>query len=442
VAEKAGPPGSAQGASLAEKGQSALDGSSLTWALLGASLFLCLLVSLSGAALRRFSWAVFEGMNLARRRRLAVAYCLDHSQGLEMFLGLVATIAATVLGLSTAALMLHESGTPTGRNAAALMATALLLSSAGLIVVAWLVPASVAQRRAEKVLVRLAPALETLARVGTWLRDALERQEHEPPARETAAGLPALAAMDEPRAHEEEEAQEVLRTIQRIRTVDVSEIMTPRIDMVSVDSISSLEEARRLALEHGHSRLPVFERNRDHIVGVLYVKDLLKYLDPEAWRATKIADVMRKPYFIPETKSVADLLEEFQRRKVHMAVVLDEYGGTAGIVTIEDIIEEIVGEIQDEYDAEEPAPVKHLDEHTAEVDAKIHVDVLNDAMNIDLPESDDYETLAGFITAALGRIPKKGELLEHDGVLLTVLEADVRKIHRVRVEIANQRKER
>ena len=394
-------------------------------------------------AFRRFSWAAFEEMMVARRRRLAVSYCLDHSRGIETFLALVSVVASAVLGLSTAAILLEGQGASVGDRAPSLVLSALLLSAVGLVVLTWLAPVVLTGRTAERILVRIAPVLERAARLGTRLRGLIVRSEEDATG-ERRVGLTARTSTEEePRGLEEEEAQELLRSASRIKTVDASEIMTPRIDMVSVDSTASLEDARRLALEHGHSRLPVFEVNRDHIVGILYVKDLLEYLEPEAWQRTRITDAMRKPYFIPETKSVAELLQEFQRRKVHIAVVLDEYGGTAGIVTIEDAIEEILGEIQDEYDTEETAPLKRVNEQTAEVDAKIHVDVLNDAMNIDIPESDDYETLAGFITAALGRIPKGGEKMAHDGVRLTVLEADARKIDRVRVEIVDgEQKER
>ena len=145
--------------------------------------------------------------------------------------------------------------------------------------------------------------------------------------------------------------------------------------------------------------------------------------------------VMRKPFFVPETKSLDDLLREFKARKMHMAIVLDEYGGTTGLVTIEDLIEEIVGDISDEYDQAESPLLKRIDEQTVEVDGRMYVDDLNDAMDLSLPEEEDYETVAGFIFSELGFIPPVGQTLSSNGAEFTVLSADARKINRLRVVV-------
>jgi len=169
-------------------------------------------------------------------------------------------------------------------------------------------------------------------------------------------------------------------------------------------------------------------------IGVLYAKDLLGQVAQE--QPGQLKALMRKPFFVPETKPLDDLLREFKARKVHMAVVLDEYGGTAGLVTIEDLLEEIVGEISDEYDRPEEALLHRVDEITIEVDGRLYVDELNDALELDLPEDEDYDTVAGMVFSELGYVPSVGEELTTHGAKFTVLEADDRKITRLRVQLA------
>jgi len=232
----------------------------------------------------------------------------------------------------------------------------------------------------------------------------------------------------------EEEAREMIESVLKFRDVDVAEVMTPRTDIVMVEVSASLSEAKRLAMEKGYSRLPVFKENRDNIVGVLYVKDLLQPPGADEAHIT-VADVMRKPYFVPETKPVGQLLREMRSEKVHIALVLDEYGGTAGLVTIEDILEEIVGEIQDEYDTEALPFLRLIDKHTAELDARVHIDELNEALGVAIPDSDDYETVGGFLFSSVGKIPRPGEILRHQNIIFNILDADERRIKRLRVKV-------
>ncbi len=209
------------------------------------------------------------------------------------------------------------------------------------------------------------------------------------------------------------------------------QIMTPRTDIVALPADASAQEVRRTILEAGHTRIPVYVGDIDNIVGVLHAKDLLTVEDPAKIELRKI---MRKPFFVPETKPLDDLLREFKARKSHMAIVLDEYGGTAGLVTVEDLIEEIVGDISDEYDRPESALMKRIDERSAEVDGRMYIDDLNDAMGLDLPEDADYDTVAGFVFSELGYIPPVGESLRAHGAPVPVLAADDRRITRLRVE--------
>ncbi|RME84284.1 MAG: HlyC/CorC family transporter [Planctomycetota bacterium] len=234
------------------------------------------------------------------------------------------------------------------------------------------------------------------------------------------------------------ESKKMIESLIRFTSLDASEVMVPRTEMKTLEVNTSPEEAARFAIETGHSRIPVFEENQDNIVGILYVKDLFR-----AWLEKKefhLKDILRKPNFIPETKQVSSLLREFKAKKVHIAIVLDEYGGTSGLITIEDILEEIVGEIDDEYDREEPEPpIKKINESTLEVDGRVHIDDLNDEYGLQLSEEGDYETIGGLITSHLGRIPQKGEVISYNDELeFTILEADERKIDKVKISISQK----
>ena len=227
----------------------------------------------------------------------------------------------------------------------------------------------------------------------------------------------------------EQEEREMIASIFELQDDDVAEIMTPRTDMVCIEADASVEELRTLAVKCGYSRIPVFHNTRDNILGIVHVKDLLSTDKP----GLKAREVAQKPYFVPETKKVHELLQELRDQKTHMAIVLDEYGGTAGIVTIEDIVEEIVGEIEDEYDEEAAEPLRTIDPHTIECTGRLPIDDLNDALDIQLPEDESYDTVSGFVSAQLGRIPAKGETCTWHHVEFTVLDATERKIRRLRV---------
>ena len=231
----------------------------------------------------------------------------------------------------------------------------------------------------------------------------------------------------------DEEQKDMIEAVFELPSTDAGEIMTPRTDVVGLPADADLEQVKQHVAEHGHSRVPVYNENLDSIVGILYVKDLIKYLGDGA--SFKLADILREPLHVPESKSVSALLRDFKSKKVHLAIVVDEYGGTAGLITIEDILEEIVGDIQDEYELhEEPERFHRIDARTAEADARIYIDDLNDRFEIELPEDDDYDTLGGFVVATLGRIPETGVSFDHEGLRFTVIAAERTKVLRVRVE--------
>ncbi|MEX1169827.1 MAG: hemolysin family protein [Chloroflexota bacterium] len=232
----------------------------------------------------------------------------------------------------------------------------------------------------------------------------------------------------------EAEEEQMIHAVIELGDQRIHEVMVPRIAMVSLAADATTEEAVDKVIEEGHSRIPVYEETIDEIVGILYAKDLLPYLKDSAGEPPALRTLLRTPVFVPESMSVDDLLHEFQRRKVHIAIVLDEYGGTAGLVTIEDLLEEIVGEIQDEYDVEEPLIVK-LSDDEARIDGRAAVDDLAELFDITLglEDEDEYDTVGGLIYHRIGGVPKPGDQVQVDGLTLTVETTDGRRVGKVLV---------
>ncbi len=256
--------------------------------------------------------------------------------------------------------------------------------------------------------------------------DASERAEQE-----------ILDAVSEGEAHGavDEEQKEMIESIIRLDQTPVSAIMTPRTDIDGVAADCALEDLRALIRKTGHSRVPVYDDSIDHIIGVVYAKDLL-WVDPS--RPFDARKVMRTVPYVPETKNLDELLEEFRTKKVQIAIVLDEYGGTAGLATIEDILEELVGEIDDEYDQRPPPAINRIDDATLEVDARVSVSEINAELDVELPEDEAYETIGGFVLTTMGKVPAVGEEFLHSNVRFQVVSAEPRKINRLRVEVQRQ----
>jgi len=230
----------------------------------------------------------------------------------------------------------------------------------------------------------------------------------------------------------DEEEQEMIESVLELDETSADEIMTPRTDITAVEVNSDLQTVLDTISIAGHTRVPVYEENIDKILGLIYAKDLLTEIgkDPADF---KLRNKMRDAYFVPETKPLRTLLHEFQSRKLHIAVVLDEYGGTAGIVTLEDIIEELVGEITDEYEETPAEPIKKIDKNSFEADARTYVDDLNDQFDLNLPEDEDYDTIGGFVFSHLGYIPKTGESFDYKGLKFTIVSAEARRIKRIKI---------
>lgn len=236
----------------------------------------------------------------------------------------------------------------------------------------------------------------------------------------------------------EEHEQELIQSLVSVKTVIVREIMRPRVDMVAVATGSTFDEVLQTISESGHSRIPLYKEDLDEIVGIIYAKDLLKFLkDKEQTEKFDPEKIARKALFIPETKLSNDLMKEFQEKKMHLAIVVDEYGGTSGLVTLEDIIEEIIGEIRDEYDKEEEQIIK-ISERSYIVTGSISISELNEHLNLGADLTDaDYDTLGGFIFDQAEEIPKEGYTFEFNGNQFTVKEVINKRIKKIQIDLKN-----
>ncbi len=233
----------------------------------------------------------------------------------------------------------------------------------------------------------------------------------------------------------EHEAREMIEGVIDLADATVAQIMTPRTDMICLPSGASLEETVKVVIDSAHTRIPVYDRSPDDIVGVLYVRDLLPELAALAGQSARpLSEIIRKPFFVPESKPVNALLQELQHNRNHLAIVLDEFGGVSGLVTIEDALEQIVGEIVDEHDDEEQN-IRRIDDRRAECQAKVHLEEVNRQLNIALPETGEFDTIGGFVFHELGHIPKLGEELLWGNIKITVLEVSRRRVERVRIEV-------
>ena len=238
----------------------------------------------------------------------------------------------------------------------------------------------------------------------------------------------------------EDEAREMIESVMALGDVKISEIMTPRTDMISLPVDLEWEEALRQIIASGHTRFPIYGNSRDEVVGILHIKDMLHEMaQATTGRRRPIAELLRQPFFVPETKPVDSLLQEFQHSRNHIAVVLDEFGGVSGLVTIEDVLEEIVGEIADEHDDAAGDRIKSIDDHTCEALARVHISEINERLGLHLPD-EQFDTIGGFVFHQLGRIPHVGEELTHENLRIKVLETTRRRIIRVGSKCCRRRR--
>ena len=354
----------------------------------------------------------------------------------RLLLGLIFSLATMCIALLT------------GRTASLPAIGMLLLFVAVFIVVCeHVIPVLIVRRNPERVLEVLLPPFDAIARVVRPLTNALTRLITAGPRRERmeangdvgegdiAEAQQATAVADGAEDDQgliEEEGRKLLQSIVDFGDTLAREVMTPRPDMVAIASDATLAEVKALFQEQEYSRIPVYGENLDHILGWLYVKDLIRLKDANdaAILHRDLPQLIRPATFVPETKRVADLLKEFQQKQTQLAIVVDEYGGTAGLATIEDLLEEIVGEIRDEYDVE-TEPVVEEPDGSFVFSGKVNFDEVRERLDVEI-EPEGFETVGGYVLTRVGRVPAPGERFDLDGMQVEVLEAERRRIHRVR----------
>ena len=313
-------------------------------------------------------------------------------------------------------------------------ASVLFASGVGIAVgVGQFLPALIVRRSPERVLAFLLPAFSVVANAISPLTaliigvlGAVERRDSAGNPGPQAPVITPVGAPAEPAADE----NRLLRSVVDFGETLVREVMTPRPDIVAIRADATIDDLRRLVLEQEYSRLPVFADNLDNIVGLVVVKDLIQREDVLAG-SRELTEIMRPASFVPETKRVLDLLREFQQKRVQLAIVVDEYGGTAGLVTVEDVVEELVGEIRDEYDVEAEPIVREGDDRYV-FSAKVATSDMVDRLQVEIEEG-EFETVGGYVLSRVGRVPAVGERFTFDGLEVEILEAERRRIHKVRV---------
>ena len=351
----------------------------------------------------------------------------------RLLLGLIFSLATMFIAILT------------GRTGVQSIGMLLLFVAVFILVCEHVLPVFIVRHNPERMLQILLPPFDVLARTVRPLTNSLTRLILEPrrerpeqngaaPVPEPSSGeaAPAVAEPEDDQGLIEEEGRKLLQSIVDFGDTLVREVMTPRPDMVAIQATATLAEVRTLFEEQEYSRIPVYGENLDNILGLLYVKDLIHVRDASEASVLHrdLPQLIRPATFVPETKRVADLLKEFQQKQTQIAIVVDEYGGTAGLVTIEDLLEEIVGEIRDEYDVE-TEPVVEESNGSFVFSGKVNFDEVRERLDVAV-EPEGFETVGGYVLTRVGRVPAVGERFDLDGMEVEVLEAERRRIHRVR----------
>ena len=350
-------------------------------------------------------------------------------------------ILGIIFSLATMAIAILTRRTNTFQSIGML----LLFVAIFILICEHVVPMFIARRDPERVLKVLLPPFDVAARSVAPLTNALvrlivdaRRDRHAAqtvnPVVEEPRAAPAAApdAAEDQRLMEGDERR-LLQSIVEFSDTLVREVMTPRPDIVAITENATIAELRALFREQEYSRIPVYKENLDNILGVIFVKDLIRLAD-DGKDSDSILPLLRPATFVPETKRVSDLLKEFQRKQVQLAMVVDEYGGTAGLATLEDLLEEIVGEIRDEYDVE-AEPVVEVGQGTYVFSGKANFAEVRDRLHVEI-EPEGFETVGGYVLTRVGRVPSVGETFELDGLVVEVVEAERRRIHRVKIRRA------
>ncbi len=416
------------------------DHDAILWALLVLALSSCF-------ALLRASLLYSRTARVA-----AIAPSQDSRERIERLLEQVdrftnsASILKVTCDLVFIAVILAALAVGEGIRWQALLGTAAIAVPAQLFLTESL-PQALARRWGDTILLRVLPTfsilqlpLQVLSSTLEALNGAVLRvvgvPEESTETREIVEGFREVIEDSARRNDLDETERELIENVMEFSDVDVAEIMTPRTEIHGVDLEDGLDEVVRVAAEEGHSSIPIFEENLDSIVGFVSARGIVKLLAQGGLQGATLRDLVRPAYFVPETKLITELLAEFRRDRRKMAIVLDEYGGTAGMITLGDILSEIVGDIGDEFDRPDPEPVHFVAPGVAMIQAGLRIAEVNEAMQLELPEDEDYETLGGFVLSELGHLPKPGEGFDFDRASYEVTEASDRRVIRVCVRKA------
>jgi putative hemolysin len=406
------------------------------WAVLLGAVLATLFISVVHFTLRRASRVRLEEAFAGPRRERWLGRLDERLDELVLGTAVLRTLCHLLILLSVMALLAH--------GPLSLDALAIVVSAAIVAVVGIGIPHAWAKYAGERTTAMIWPVLAGLHWVMWPVSKALRaldapirRLSGHPdlaagPASDVEQEILQLASEGQAVGGADADEMEMISSVIEFHDIRVGQIMTPRTDIEGLDATVTREQCIETVLRVGHSRIPVYQDTLDNIVGVLYAKDLLAV---PAAGGFDLRHIMREPLFVPQSKPIRDLLKELKHRKVHIAIVLDEYGGTAGLVTIEDLLEVLVGEIADEYESAEEPMLKRLDERTVEVDARMYIDDLNDELELELPDDEDYDTVGGFVFSTLGYIPKAGESFEFAGMHFTVTDAEPRRVKRVRIHL-------
>jgi len=282
------------------------------------------------------------------------------------------------------------------------------------------------------------PATIFFTKLTRWFMNRLGEDTSEHFSYVTAEEIEYLVDLGSREGSFSEERERLLRSVFEFPDTIVREVMVPRTDMVALSVDMDLDTIVDILVDCGHSRIPVYEDNLDEIQGLFYAKDLIRMVNSHGdEKEFDLQAFIREPYFVPESKGIAELLSEFQAERMHMAVVVDEFGGTAGLITLEDIIEEFFGDIQDEYDSERPQIIR-VDDYRARVDARVPIDEIEQFCGLELPEHPDYESLGGFLMAQSGTVPEVGSEISWGHVIFRVLKADQKSVQTVEIETVDE----
>lgn len=409
--------------------------------LIVASLTLSFAMSVIEYAFGAYSWPRIESTYPERgelERLKEVLYQRDDILAIASFLTYLCVLAFSFfLSLE---ILLDELDF----HAVWVVALAVFASSCAVFFVSNVLARTIGEKKAERIAIAVGPFFKLLARrtplavlprlsgVAERLASGFSRTGEDAAAREELADdLVGLVSDRESEGHDLAVERGMIENIIELGEQDVSEVMTPRAHIEMISAETTLRKARQYAAEVGRSRIPIFQKTRDNIIGILYAKDLLKISDDDL--GNPVTSLMRAPYFVPEMKKLRPLLNELRAKRIHIAIVLDEYGGTAGLITFEDIVVEIFGEMPDEYEQRKSEPCRLISDDVIIVDGLYRVDDLNEIFRVEI-EKGDCETVGGFVMSALEMVPPPGTAFRRQNLNFTILESDERRVLKVKVE--------